>query len=127
MKYELRVVELDVEDIETIVSGVRTGGVSCCWLDNIAIEGKTEPLTKQEIEYYDTTLAMALLEGDYLKFTENNDDGKYYLNYKQFLRGINQFIDVRKCSIEYIFNGGADASDVDCIIQYGLFGEILFS
>lgn len=103
MEIEVKISKLSKEDIISILALAFSGH----WLAN-----------DQSIE----DLAMSLLKGNKVELTNFGDSEKYVLSLNNLCKGIELFIK----------NGGGtdpckyDLSDGDKIIQYSLFGIIMF-
>lgn len=128
MKYEVKVTELSVNDIETILDGA----FDFCeyWAEEIRLDVSNVGIVSEQVEV-ETTMskyALALLNGGTINFVDIEDSNKVYvLDYKGLLKGVEMFItNHKKYDISKMFNGQEDAYDMDIIIQYAIFGELVF-
>jgi hypothetical protein len=57
----------------------------------------------------------------------NEDENEWMeLNLEKLLHGIKMFLSRRSLSCDYFSDGNFDAEDADVIVQYALFGEIVY-
>lgn len=131
--YEITVenkIELTSQDIEDIMVTALEGGIGY-WarLDNTGDAYKNAP----KEEPVSITCARELLAGNNVFFEDVEEDGsEYVLNLHMLLKGIGQWIDANMTSLKgLVMHGSIDTYDIDAaiadeIIQYALFGEIVF-
>ena len=127
MKFEVKVLELSEEDIATIMSGASYG--VAYWCSEMGLEEGKYQEYKKEDDCIEDVYARALKDGCAIMFKDREDeDEKYYLTYDRLLKSVQKFIDTRRCEdIFSIFeDGNEDSEDMDYIIQYALFDDILF-
>lgn len=129
MKVELKVkvLELSEDNIVTIMSGA-SYGISY-WCSEMALEEGMYKKYRKEDDCIEDVYARALKNGCAMVFTDIEDeDEKYYLTYDKLLKGVEKFIESGRCvNINKIFEeGNEDANDMDYIIQYALFDDIIF-
>ena len=127
MEFKVQVTSLSKEDIEDIASGIYSG----CgyWCRGVKIDYKnTSEDDYKNMEYFEEKIAHALLNKEYIIFTDIEDSSqRWYLNYDRLLKGVERFISEGRCSdIGNMFDGNEDVDDMDTIIQYALFNEVMF-
>lgn len=122
-KYEVRQeVKLSADDICNIVVGALEGGInhwaSLKWTPNMEKKPKDEPIS--------TWVTKLLLEKETVLFydTEDEADGYFVLTLNFLLRGIQQNAKERPHDADL---DNADAITYNCIFQYALFEEIIYS
>ena len=126
MKFEVKVTELTENDIATIISGA-SYGVSY-WCSEITVGKEVYEKYRRENDTVEDVQARAIKDGNPMVFTDI-EDGTYYLTYDSLLKGVQKFIESGRCvDISNIFiEGNEDSDDMDSIIQYSIFGKIVFS
>ena len=108
------------EDIMYIITGAFEGG--CSWMglkrgDQFKAKPKSEPVS--------TWATKILLEGGALNLYDNEDpDEKFALTLPKLLAGIEMNAEKRP---EHADFDDMDADDYDCIMQYALFGELVYA
>ena len=127
MEFELKVnvLELSEDDIETILSGASCG--TSYWCSKMSIPKEICCKYSKKGDSVESVYARALKEGFSIAFTDMEGE-IYTLNYDNLLKGVETFIEKSKhTNIHEIFReGNEDMFDMDFIIQYALFGEIIF-
>ena len=129
MKFELKVkvLELSEDNIVTIMSGA-SYGISY-WCSEMALEEGMYNKYRKEDDCVEDVQARAIKDGNPMIFRDSEDyDEKYYLTYDRLLKGVEKFIESGRCvDINEIFEeGNEDSEDMDYIIQYALFNDIIF-
>lgn len=122
LKCELEVVVTD-EAIDDIMCGALEGGINY-WCDRVRVDG----------DYLGEYASEQISRGGRLMLYDCEDDEVYMLDKEKFLKGLEMYIkDPMTEDILDIHNGVvnvepcyADADVCDTIIQYALFGEIVF-
>lgn len=83
--------------------------------------------------YFGTVLTKVLLNGDKVRFydaeaDENNlqEDEIWYLDMEKFQNGCKLYERNRGSLLKNLEDGNFDAVEADCLIQFSLFGEIVF-
>lgn len=122
LKVELEVVVTD-EDIDDIMCGALEGGINY-WCCEAEVEG----------EYLGEYASEQISRGGQLKLYDCEEDEIYVLDKEKFLKGLEMYIkNPTACNILEQIDGemrldccNADADVCDAIIQYALFGEIVF-
>ncbi len=111
-------VELTQEDIDDIVAGALEGGITywCC---------KAEVVGEYLGEYASDQIA----RGGSLILYDNESDDKWELTLEKMLTGIGLWLESGGCSA--LEDGKLDLCEVDgeaddCIVQYALFGDVIF-
>lgn len=112
------VVSLTMQDIDDIMCAALEGGINywCC---------KAEVVGEYLGEYGSEQIA----RGGTLRLHDSEEDKVYELTLEKFLNGVKlYFEDGCHVSIEdnAIDTCDLDANDADCIIQFGLFGEVVY-
>jgi hypothetical protein len=117
----VKVVNISENDIETIIVNGMEGGIHY-WagLNNTGIEWEEKP----KDEPRSTWTTKLLLEGKEVEFFDIEDESdRWTLTLEKLIQGVQLNINNRPhdCDLEY-----GDATTSDCIIQYALFGKIVF-
>jgi len=130
LKVTLDVVLTD-EDVQDLVTTALCGGIGY-WakLDNTGAEYDEAPAD----ECIDETVARLLLEGRVVKLIDEEDGDVVDLTLDDLLTGVKMYIENGADSGLLEFDGGTvrldmcyvDAEVADQIVQYGLFGEVVY-
>lgn len=120
-----------VKDILTTAIEGGIGYWAC--LDNDTPEWKdarkrfVEKNNGQKPYYCDVAFEL-MVKGDPVVFLDEQDDDKELkMYYDDFVRGCKLFEQHSNVVLsDYIENGAFDAIDADCIIQYAVFGDIIY-
>ena len=109
------------EDIENVMVAALEGGIND-WavLDNTAPEWAAKPEGMPVSQY----AAQLLLEGKTIIFYAAEDEAVWCLDLNKLLSGI------RLCAVKQSWDfdfGEVDSISADCIFQYGMFGDIVYS
>ena len=118
VKQSIRVTE---EDIDNIMCSALEGGITYwCW--------KAEVVGDYLGEYASEQIA----RGGKLKLYDSEEDEKYWLDREKLLNGIKLAYEYG-CYSDYEWCDGfvldccqIDAAVADCIVQYALFGEVIY-
>lgn len=83
--------------------------------------------------YYGTILTKVLLNGDEVRFYDAEadeddlqEDEIWFLGMKQFLNGCKLYEENRGSLLKNLEEGNFDAVEADCLVQYAVFGEVIF-
>ena len=121
IKIEREIVVTD-QDIDDIMVSALEGGVTY-WCGECEVVGG---------EYLGEYASDQISRGGTLRFYDIEDEAEYWdLDIQKFMYGLEQYIREEEDSYE-IFDGAGidpgqiDACIADAIIQYGLFGQIIF-
>lgn len=111
-------IEIEPVDIDDIMCAALEGGITY-WCDS------AKPVGTHYAEY----MSEQISGGGSLLLHDNEDDVWYELTLEKFLDGLKLFL--IENGLHYVQDGilmvsDIDAADADCIIQYALFGEIIF-
>lgn len=122
-KISLDIIEMTEQDIESIIVSSFEGG-SNYWmgLDNTT-EGWSEKPKDEPLATWATKL---ILEGKSIKLydiEETDDDTNWILTLDKILEGFKLNAIHRPFASD---KNNFDAADADCIIQYALFGEVVY-
>ena len=120
--YEMKV-DISSNDIETVIVNSFEGG-SDYWLGLDTENDKSVWSRKPKGLPYSTWATQMLLEGETLHFYDVEEESeKFTLNLAQLVNGfkINAEKRPHDCNLE---NG--DAITSDCILQYGIFGKLVY-
>lgn len=124
---------LTVGDLEDIFTTALEGGIGY-WarLDNTTPEWKKakEQLKAANQEcYWGTVATKVLLNGDAIKFEDAEDEedsDDWILNMDRFKKGCALFEQHRGSLIKMLEDCSFDVVEADCLIQYCVFGEVVF-
>ena len=115
---EIPVTEQDMDDI---MCTALEGGINH-WCDQVEILG--ECLGKSASEHISHGGTLKLYGAE-----EVNGESKWWLSQETFLKGLQMWLDdgvKLKMRDSGLDTSDIDAEDADCIIQYALFGELVF-
>lgn len=110
---------LTEEDITDIVITAIEGSINywAC-LDNTGKEFENTPKDESVSE----TVAKILLDGGKVTFIDEEDDyARYELTLKKLLRGIRKYASEGGFDMDLL-----DSDMADCIVQYAVFGELVY-
>lgn len=120
MEFEItRKVSVSDQDIDDILCTALEGGINY-WVDSYRI--KTNPGNCKYVS--DVVSKGGTIEIDVI------DDETHELNLEKFQKGIEMFLNEYPNKIDVdccIDPGDIDACDADCIVQYALFNELVYS
>ena len=113
-------VEVTAEDIDDLMCTALEGGI-CHWCSETEVVG----------DYLGKYAHEQISRGGMLKLHDAEEDETYELDRDKFLRGLKMFIEKGNGDLVNIKNKRIDPADfdsenADCIIQYALFGELVF-
>ena len=121
-------VELTKEDIEDIMVCALEQGIGywAC-LDNTGDAYTYAP----EGEPVSITCVKGLLAGKDVRFEDTEDESEYILNLDKFLNGFRLWIENGEDKYGAVNGGKVDTSQIDAdmadlIVQYAIFGEVVF-
>lgn len=114
------------EDIDDVMASALEGGINY-WCDEAVVVG----------EYLGKFASDQISRGGMLKLHEVEDGEWFVLNKEKFLHGLSMRLSVdsvKKFITEvdgdgrrYLEPGNIDAIEADCIVQYALFDELVYS
>lgn len=111
-------VELSAEDIDDIMCAALEGGI-CHWC------GRTEVVGGYLGEYASEQIA----RGGSLLLHDAESADVWELNREKFLNGVKLYFE-QGCHVQvednHIDTCDIDANDADCIVQFAIFGEVMF-
>lgn len=121
-KVELEIVIND-EDIDDIMCGALEGGITY-WCEKAEVEG----------DYLGEYASEQISRGGRLKLHDFEEDEIHILTKEKFMDGLKLYLGDPACRdiivrIDgklHLDCGNADASVCDCIIQYALFGDVVY-
>lgn len=120
-KFEVRaeiVVNLTKQDIDDIMAVALDGGITY-WCRKAKVVG----------EYLGEYASDQISRGGSLILYDAESSDKWELTLEKFLNGVKLYFD-DGCHVQIedgcIDPGDVDANDADCIIQFALFGEVVF-
>lgn len=112
---------ISVSDIENIIVTAFEGGTNYwCGIDNTTPEWNTKPKDMPVSQY----IVELLVSGETVKLYDVEDESKEWeLNLQKLLSGYILNCEKRPhdCDIE-----DGDATTADCIVQYALFGDVIY-
>lgn len=116
-------IKLSTEDIDDIMCSALEGGINY-WCDSADVQG----------EYLAEYASEQISRGGQLILHDSEEDKNYILTKENFLRGIKMYAE--KYQNNSIFDivdeeiridcGKVDTKVADCIIQYALFGDVIY-
>jgi hypothetical protein len=116
-----RQITVTQEDIDDIMCSALEGGINY-WCRKAEVVG----------DYLGEYASEQISRGGLLKLYDSEEDEVYVLTLEKLLKGIKQAIE-ENCYAEYEWALGdgidtcqVDADVADCIIQFGLFGEVVY-
>ncbi len=111
-------VEYDNEVIDDIMATALEGGITY-WCDNAEVVG----------DYLGEYASEQISRGGTLKLHDSEEDETYELTLDKFLAGLATVVGERGLDVIYqgkIDPSNIDAEDADAIIQYAIFGEVVY-
>ena len=128
--------ELTMDDMEDILTTAFEGGINYwAMLDNTtpewekAREQVRERKEPKESIFYSEVALQVLLNGDSIKFEdaeEEEDSDNWLLNLENFKKGCTLYEQDRGSLTKKLEECSFDAEEADCLIQYAMFGEVVF-
>ena len=117
------VVEVTDEDIDDIMASALEGGINY-WCSKARVEG----------EYLGEFASDQISRGGELKLYDWEEEAVHTLTKEKFIEGLRLYLkDEEAAACVYIENGNAgvdpgliDGPAADCIIQYAIFGELVY-
>ncbi|MBR1760230.1 MAG: hypothetical protein IJ741_03520 [Schwartzia sp.] len=109
------------QDIDDIMATALEGGI-CYWCREVEVVGK----------YLGIYASEQISRGGQLKLYDYDDDGPYALSKSMVLGGLKQYIEEGACGNQLVYEGAIEAANIDadiadCIIQYALFGKLVYA
>lgn len=111
-------IELSDEDINDLMVCALEGGI------NYWCRSATAKLVPDGVEY--DYLSDLISKGGVIELHNDETDEKHDLNLSKFLNGVKWICEKRGFNSGEQLMDNHDAEVADCIVQYGLFGEIVF-
>lgn len=111
-------VEYDNECVDNIMSTALDGGITY-WCDCAEVVDN----------YLGEYASDQISRGGTLRLHDSDEDKWYELNLEKFTKGLAKIVEDRGLDVLYegkIDAGEIDAEDADAIIQYAIFGEIVY-
>lgn len=115
--------EITEEDIDDIMAAALEGGISF-WCARVDVKG----------EYLGEYASEQISRGGTLRIYDGVGDVPYDLNRESFIRGLERYLESPNYETLYfdsgkykVDTGSIDSCAADCIIQYALFDEIVYS
>ena len=110
-------VHVTAEDIDDILCTAFEGGI-CYWCDEVEVVGK----------YLGKYASEQISRGGKLVLHDAESSDKWELTLDKFAKGLQEWLSYNP---DFITDGGIDTSNIDAncadeIIQYALFGELMF-
>ena len=108
-------------DIDDIMSTALEGGITY-WCHRAEVVGGY-------LGYLGDCASEQISRGGKLKLYDSSDGKDYILTRENFMEGLKKYIEKRP---RIVYNGGINAGQIDaeaadCIIQYAIFGELMYS
>jgi len=114
-------VELDDQFFEDIIVTMLEGG-SNYWVDSIDIGGE-----KPKGMPYSMWAAQAINSGGAVRIYPKDYPDVYRLTKEKLIKGVQMWINTHKYASQRLPDAGdIDAGDADSILQFALFGELVF-
>jgi len=102
------------QDIDDIVCTALEGGITYwCYKAKVC-----------EDKYFGEYASDQISRGGSLELFVDDEDETFILNEENFLNGLEMYCKENK--IDYADPAEIDANDADCIIQYAVFGEVVY-
>lgn len=122
MKIKGKNIKVNAEDIDDIMACALEGGITF-WCDEARVVG----------EYLGEYASDQISRGGQLLLHDMEEEETYLLNKEKFLKGLKIFLDNSEGKICKLDSGyevdpaNIDANDADSIIQYAIFGELVYA
>lgn len=122
MKIKGKNIKVNAEDIDGIMACALEGGITF-WCDEARVVG----------EYLGEYASDQISRGGQLLLHDMEEEETYLLNKEKFLKGLKIFLDNSEGKICKLDSGyevdpaNIDANDADSIIQYAIFGELVYA
>lgn len=122
MKIKGKNIKVNAEDIDDIMVCALEGGITF-WCDEARVVG----------EYLGEYASDQISRGGQLLLHDMEEEETYLLNKEKFLKGLKIFLDNNEGKICKLDSGyevdpaNIDANDADSIIQYAIFGELVYA
>lgn len=122
MKIKGKNIKVNAEDIDGIMACALEGGITF-WCDEARVVG----------EYLGKYASDQISRGGQLLLHDMEEEETYLLNKEKFLKGLKIFLDNSEGKICKLDSGyevdpaNIDANDADSIIQYAIFGELVYA
>lgn len=122
MKIKGKTIKVNAEDIDDIMACALEGGITF-WCDEVRVVG----------EYLGEYASDQISRGGQLLLHDMEEEETYLLSKEKFLKGLKIFLDNSEGKICKLDSGyevdpaNIDANDADSIIQYAIFGELVYA
>lgn len=122
MKIKGKNIKVNAEDIDGIMACALEGGITF-WCDEARVVG----------EYLGEYASDQISRGGQLLLHDMEEEETYLLSKEKFLKGLKIFLDNNEGKICKLDSGyevdpaNIDANDADSIIQYAIFGELVYA
>lgn len=122
MKIKGKNIKVNAEDIDDIMACALEGGITF-WCDEARVVG----------EYLGEYASDQISRGGQLLLHDMEEEETYLLSKEKFLKGLKIFLDNNEGKICKLDSGyevdsaNIDANDADSIIQYAIFGELVYA
>ena len=122
MKIKGKNIKVNAEDIDDIMVCALEGGITF-WCDEARVVG----------EYLGEYASDQISRGGQLLLHDMEEEETYLLNKEKFMKGLKIFLDNNEGKICKLDSGyevdpaNIDANDADSIIQYAIFGELVYA
>lgn len=147
MKLNVQVeIELKLNDqvVEDILCTALEGYMMSCWaiVDNTTDDwkkAKKELKDNNQEAYFSTICAKVMENGDNILIEDAEGEGyesiyheegtslnPWVLNKERFIKGIQLYTKHRGNVVDKVENGDFDDVEADCLIQYSVFGDVIF-
>lgn len=109
---------LTQQDVDDIMVAALEGGITY-WCDEAKVVG----------EYLGEYASEQISRGGTLILHDAEDDEEHLFTIEQFMQGLRLYLE-QGCHVNIEDNAidtcDIDASDADCIVQFGIFGEVVY-
>lgn len=126
MKLEIKVLELSHDDIVTILADCHIS----YWCQYMGLGKELYSKYRRDDDCREDVQSRALLNGEKMTLIDIEDDNeKWYLTYEKLVKGVEKWICSGYGSSSDFggkFDGMQDCYDMDMIIQFALFDDVVF-
>lgn len=109
--------DLTQQDVDDLMSTALEGGINY-WCRKATVKGN---ISDFKVEFSSDVIS----QGGTLILHDAESNDKWELNLEKLVNGIKMFCQKKNKSVEDLIND-FDAFDVDAVIQYGIFGKLVF-
>lgn len=107
------------QDFDDLLVTAVEGGINY-WCRKVEILGEKSPQTNHFLD-----ITNALINGQMIRFYDNESDDAWDMNLNDFMSGIREYCYRYDVLLEYLMDN-YDAGSADSIIQLALFEELIF-